>query len=298
MTTNQSDTDGLQALVRAWADAVYNESGETPVPMATTDVIEVVKSQLTENTGSHFLDSGSAYGRHHEENRENPPWEQPEWDVGRGYVVHNVYHYLTRTLERDQRCVAAEALLYAYGNTSDRKRDSWGQVCEEFAETITAGEFHEVDLRDGYGLPEEFVADALGLQRDLKKGRKADRLSRRDGRKPLMRFNTYNHECHSLSQCLEVQMLGGPYAEYAIVRVHQGADVRGGYTGPRVYSVWDGALPSELWFHCEECGWDEAESCLYDSDALEYHPDENRVEHVGPPDPDSDGECGGNVHFG
>jgi uncharacterized protein (DUF2126 family) len=72
-TNDQTRGDELQALVTAFAEATLNESGEKPLPMATDDADEVIRAQLTENTGSHFLDSGSAYGRHHEVNRENPP---------------------------------------------------------------------------------------------------------------------------------------------------------------------------------------------------------------------------------
>lgn len=263
------DTDGLQALVRSLGEALYNEPGESPLPMASTDAEEVIKAQLTENTGTHFLDSGFDNGRHWQQNEESPPWEDPEWDVGNGYVTHNLYHFMDRSFARDRTCVALESALYAFGHTDDRKRDAWLTCMEGFAESILSGELTEAILTDDLSLPADFVGDVLAVQAELQPSghRQRDR-----GSNDPFTVNTYNGECHGLSQVLQGTNLGGPYAEYVLLQVHQGADVRGGYTGPRVYEASNGWIPHELSFRCEQCDWSDAESVLYGDDDLLYQP--------------------------
>jgi hypothetical protein len=256
--TTDGSTDELQRLVRAFAEAAYNAPGEKPIPMATDDAVDVIRSQLTENTGRHLLDSGSAYGRHWEENQENPPWERPAWDVGNGYVTHNVYHWMERAFGRDRPAVALEAALYAFGHTDSQEREPWLSSSEAFRDLLFDNALTEFDLRE-WGVPDGFITDVLAVQNDIQ------------GTEAGFTFNTYNGECHSLSQVLQGVVLGGPYAGYGFVQVHQGADVRGGYTGPRAYtSAMGGWLPHELEFRCQRCEWVDYESCLYGSDELRY----------------------------
>lgn len=274
-TTDGSRTDGLQKLLRAYAEAVYNDPPERVDPMATTDADEVIRSQLTENTGTHFLDSGCAGGRHWEENQDNPPWEQPAWDVGGrkddphdGYVTHNVYHWMQRTFSRDRTCVALETALYAYGRHGPGEGDGWNTCAEGFANSLLDGTAHREDLSE-LGLPDELVEDVLGFQHELQPDRQKFGCDRR--RTPLFGGNTYNQEDHTLSQCLSMTAFGGPHADYGVVRVHQGADVRGGYTGPRVYRNHYGTwAPMELEFTCEHCEWVDYESVLYGDESVVY----------------------------
>jgi hypothetical protein len=230
---------------------MLSDSGATAVPDPSTDATEVIKSQLVEDTGAHLLDSGGAYGRHHEENRDNPPWEQPEWNVYDSFVSRNVYHYMNDRLDRDRSCVALEAALYAFGHTDDEKREPWLRTTGRFAESVLDGELHRPALQT-LGLSDKVIEDVLGIQRDHQPVR---------GAVP-MTVNTYNGEFGELSQVLQGVNFGGPYAEYVALQVHGGADVRGGYTAPRVYKTWDGWIPGELSYYCPRCDWHEAESCL------------------------------------
>lgn len=267
MSAEHDHDDGLQQLVRGLAEAMYNDPGETPVPMATTDATEVIKSQLTENTGTHFLDSGM-YGRHWEENQENPPWERPRWNVYETWVSQNVYHFMDQKFGRDRTAVALEAGLYAYGRNGPGEGDSWLSCMEGFAEYLRKDHatFHELEE---WGIPDEFVEDILGIQGEMQPDRSSS-LGRRSEPDPIFTVNTYNgSEWGSLSQVLQGTNFGGPYAEYAMIQVHQGADVRGGYTGPRVYSTFDGWMPMENWYRCDRCEWGEAESVVgYDHENL------------------------------
>jgi len=64
--------------------------------------------------------------------------------------------------------------------------------------------------------------------------------------------------------------LGGMYADYWMVQVHGGCDVRGGYTSPRVYCAYDIPHTMEFWLDTDNHDWSEAESCLYGDETLIY----------------------------
>jgi len=239
-----------------------SDSGETVDPMPTVDNETVIKAQLTENTGAHLLDSGSAYGRHWEENQENPPWEDAVWqvegssrDLHDGYVVKNLYHHLLERTRRDERAVALEIALYKFGRSAEYERDSWLTTMEAFAEAladrVSVGEWVET-----YGVPVE-VANRLpiGLKEEVEH--------------PYFTFNTYNTEFHDLTQVIQGVGFGGPYANYTAVSVHGGCDIRGGYTAPRVYEVPPSeVMGSEFHFRCESFDWRDAESCCWDNENL------------------------------
>jgi len=260
----QSNDGEIDSLVRGMVEAM-SDSGDKPVPMATTEADEVVKAQLTENTGRHLLDSGGAYGRHWEENQDNPPWKQPAWDVNDGWVTHNVYDFMVGTFDRDRLCVALETALYAYSYTAERKRAAWLRCAESFADAILGRELSAPMLRSlGVG---EFADGVIGYQSEVSGG------AYRDGPAGSSTYNTYNGEFHTLSQCLQGVSIGGPYAEYVIMQVHGGCDILGGYTAPRVYNTWGEAwIPMEYNYYCENCGWSDAESCVYRDDSVIYQP--------------------------
>lgn len=210
----------------------------------TEDVDTVVKSMLTENTGRHMLDSGDHYGRHHEENQENPPWEKPRTLVERDYVTRNVYHHLTDTLERNGACTRLERALYGFGEVSN---ESWLTDMEEFAQQ--------------WG-DETYLG---GVERNDV---------------PVQSFNTYNHEFGSLTQDIQVVGFSWDQYDYVIVQVHGGCDIRGGYTKPRVFrGNWRNVITHEFSFYCDECRWSQLESSL-DYDILQdmTRPEENELE--------------------
>lgn len=62
------------------------------------EIKEIVQSMLTENTGTHFLDSGGENGRQWQRNQGVDFDAQPRVDAD-GYV--SVYHYLCEILEED-----------------------------------------------------------------------------------------------------------------------------------------------------------------------------------------------------
>lgn len=222
----------------------------------STDASEVIKAQLVENTGKHLLDSGDAYGRHWQQNQDNPPWERPAYIVSDGYVVHNVYHYLNDNVSRNQACIDIERALHAFAFSDEYRNEGWRVCIDDFVNAIH---------NHGFDLPfaEDLDDDALETLYIF-----ADEIEPK-----VSTWNTYNQEVHTLTQCILGHDLGGLYGEYVAVQIHNGADVRGGYTAPRIYQKRDEILyPMEFSYNVNDIDWYEAESTLYDATDLLYQP--------------------------
>jgi len=158
----------------------------------TTNTAEVLAGMFTENTGSHFLDSGGAYGRHHEQNAGKTAQDflaAPRVYVEDDYAVLDTYHFLNDRVEFSPAMTAAF--------------DRWLES--------------DPDLTEWDGMndwPDAIGAESNGI------------------------VNTYNGECN-LSQTLQFVTftLGG--SAWVLLQVHGGADVRGGYTAPKVFALDD-----------------------------------------------------------
>jgi len=184
---------------------------------------ELIYSMLVENTGSHILDSGGAYGRHHERNAnktlrdfENEPEEQiivGKYGLER---IVSVYHYLNG-LTTDDICDMFNKLQ------SDS--DNWNAE-------VWRGE-HSI-----YGVSSEawgWLTDNHEV--DIKRT-----------------WNTYNGDS-DLSQTLQGSLLEifGEY--YYLIQIHGGCDVRGGYTDAKLFacSTYSGDMIHEyLWDYKHE----------------------------------------------
>lgn len=257
--------DPADAFIRGLV-GLMADPGERTTPSPSTDAEAVIRDQLTENTGTHPLDSGVS-GRNWEDNQETPPWERPAWDLTAEYPVQNVYHRLTERCRRDRAAVALEVALYAYGRSGDRSRDAWLTTMEGFADLPqpgpSAGRLAEwLTEANGVAEGEEPRALAERVVADLP----AEVFGGTDRGQPFT-FNTYNGEFATCSQVLQGTAFGGPYADYTMLQVHGGADVRGGYTAPRVYNVPPAeVMGGEYQAMCDRCGWSEAESVVDRSD--------------------------------
>lgn len=278
-TTIQHNDSPVANACRTVAERLRDSGNRRAVPMPTDDARTVIESMLVENTGTHFLDSGGAYGRNWQENQKTPPWEKPEYQIHGdhttdGYIIKNVFHFMRETLERDDEAMALEAAYYAYAFDAERKRDAHLTCMKSFPEWVGDGRYS--DFID-YGLPVEIAEILAGVGYDHHTS-----------------WNTYNHEFGSLSQVLQGVTVNwetrdaGP--QYSLVQVHQGCDVRGGYTHPRVFKhEWvQLPIPHEAEFHCENCGWYKYESCVYGDDSMTYHESRNEIRCS---------ECGNAVSF-
>lgn len=167
----------------------------------TSNVKELIYSMLTENTGTHFLDSGGTSGRMWQRNAnkclQDFEDEQPELyeyapDTNEIFRTVSVYHFLTDDLEIDNICFEFNSL-----NTEPK---DWDANADVYGVSIAAWdyltEFNEVDVK--------------------------------------RTWNTYNGES-DLSQILQGANLTINDEEYVLIQVHGGADARGGYTDAKLF---------------------------------------------------------------
>ena len=177
---------------------------------------QVIKSMLTENTGSHFLDSGGAYGRHWSHNQTRDFAAEPKVRARfRSYLREggereldleayiSLYHWMLENLEFDPEM---QARLDAYVEEQP-DRESWHSIAEGFAEA-----------------EQERLCDASGAE----------------ARWYPNTCNTYNEPDNwDLDQVLEFRALSedGCNTTHLVLQVHNGCDVRGGYTAPKCFRV-------------------------------------------------------------
>ena len=173
---------------------------------------QTIFDMLTENTGTHMLDSGGDGGRMWQRNQgltvetlERAPSASLEiyHSERHGYSLEptiNVYHFLRDNLDLNKRCI----------------------------------EFNALPVRDWGG-------DVYGLSRGGQEW-----LENR-GFEFGESFNTYNWESN-LSQVLQFTYVQSPdwglyggqgdeRGDYLLLQVHGGADVRGGYTDAKLFVI-------------------------------------------------------------
>lgn len=203
------------------------------------DTKQNIYEMLTTDTGKHMLDSGGAYGRHHEKNTSK---SLKDFEDEAGVEAHkdgmytiSVFHYLANQLMMDERCIEFNRL-----NVGCEKWDG------------------ELDLYGVCKKAEDYLCD--NFENEI--------------RKP---FNSYNDESN-LSQVIQ-----GAYVElngdfYVFLQIHQGCDVRGGYTDARLFKIdndyGEFLAPEDVYgtFRGKEI------SNLYDGVRLRYEDNEEEIE--------------------
>lgn len=167
----------------------------------------IVTGMLQENTGRHFLDSGDAYGRNWQRNQgrvfEGTAPATLSFRDGFIEVTYSLFHWLTDKLDFDAEM---QALYDEHAAAHPDEHDLANM--NSFAEYLTENDHGEYT---------EILTD-----------------------------NSYNHECN-LSQTIQytvvatdedgsaaIVLLDGSDA-IVLLQVHGGADVRGGYTAPKVF---------------------------------------------------------------
>jgi hypothetical protein len=166
-----------------------------------TETQQLVYKMLTENTGSHILDSGGAYGRHHERNAKksiddffDEPAEQVTFDYGYLTRTLSVFHYLSE-LELDD-------------------------VCREFNRLNDDAQDWDCDEVHGVSSKAWEYLSSLG---DVEIERS---------------FNTYNGDS-DLSQVLQGAFvkINTDEVSHVLIQIHGGCDVRGGYTDAKLFEL-------------------------------------------------------------
>ena len=182
---------------------------KTQTQKTTSNVEDLIFSMLTENTGTHFLDSGGNNGRMWQRNEDKclqdfagEPEELYQYDPKYNEIHRtvSVFHYLTHNLEVDDIAFNFNELntkpkdwdadtktdIYIYGVSSD----AWQDLTE----------FNEVDVQRSW--------------------------------------NTYNGDS-DLSQILQGANLTINNDHYVLIQIHGGADARGGYTDAKLFKCGD-----------------------------------------------------------
>jgi len=176
--------------------------------ITTSNVNELVYSMLTENTGTHFLDSGGTNGRMWQRNEskclqdfedEQPETYQYDAKYNEIYRSVSVYHYLTHNLEINDICFEFNAL-----NTEPKDWLADNPDVFIYGVSFAAWEY----LTEFYDVE---------VQRS---------------------WNTYNGES-DLSQILQGANLIINDEHYILIQIHGGADARGGYTDAKLFKCGD-----------------------------------------------------------
>lgn len=162
---------------------------------------ELLASMLRENTGKSMSDSGSLFGRHFERNRLVDFESEPPttWSFSGGEL--SFAHHVYHWLK--EKITFNLKLQEQFEAFSELQVDAehWLPVMEAFVATMD-----EVGGLNGEGEP--FVR------------------------------NTYNGE-DCLSQIIQYLYWSDVEGEHVLLQIHNGADIRGGYTAPQVFDLED-----------------------------------------------------------
>jgi len=116
--------------------------------MKTTE--EILISMLKENTGSHVLDSGGAYGRHWEKNKgkdfENEPTVFLKFSEHGIKATHNLYHWLAKRLEYNEELTNN---FHEFADSQENEDKNWMENIEEFTEEIGATNVGTINTYNG-----------------------------------------------------------------------------------------------------------------------------------------------------
>jgi len=195
-------------------------------------------AQLTENTGIAMCDSGGAYGRNWEKNQGRTFIDEPATVLNFekwGECFHiNITHNVFHWLN--------ERVDYDAGMTRRLKAFARRKQYEDsyWPEIVE-------DFAGEHGANEDSIGSVNTYNG-------ADLLSQ-----VLQYYHWYNRDTD---------------VEYAAIQIHGGADVRGGYTAPKVYRVSDGLFDNaRATIHCPVC------RAMWDSDEGYYwHPEECSID--------------------
>ena len=166
-------------------------------------MLEIIKNMMCENTGRNLLDSGDAYGRHYEENQNGimtGPQKVDFWTDGK------------KETELIPIVPLYDFLTYNLEVDGESERFE-----DEFYNYI------KVNDLDPYSVIN--IEDTINV------------IGEYSGYADLEMINTYNYESH-LSQTIQFVLFSDGYDNiYVCLQIHNGCDVRGGYTLPKIFYV-------------------------------------------------------------
>ena len=163
-----------------------------------------ISEMLKENTGVAMLDSGGAYGRHWQSNKNINFYKMPRYTIelyNNNELVYtkSVYWFLTENLIISKESERLQRLFKRKYKDSE-KCDLVDM--ESFSEYL----YINIGASGLYGEGKPFI------------------------------YNTYNVEC-VLSQVLQYVYFELGNKQFVILQIHGGCDVRGGYTRPYIFEL-------------------------------------------------------------
>ncbi len=162
---------------------------------------DVIAAMLKENTGSHFLDSGGAYGRHWEKNQSREFEKEDaciinvqadeDGTITELSCMYNIYHFLCNHLDIDEFTEGLQQEFEDFNSTDKWKREAWEDVLEAFCKD------KEITVKQSY--------------------------------------YTYNFETIISQDIVVNECETEDGEEFIFLRIHQGYDARGGFGSPRIF---------------------------------------------------------------
>jgi len=256
---------------------------------------EIIAEMLTENCGTHMLDSGGAYGRHFQRNQgrdfESEKSTTVKFEIYNGKLdismEHNVYHWLVNRLELATELDSIFHGIYPKKNGTRKpeiilgmdvrarlargEEKCWEELAAEFpgwvAEHVATEDYSLVGAcppvprfprepkmpkpaksRKARKRATAQYASAMAAYRVKLAAAQDANTKLREHKAALsevggiynegepLTVNTYNGE-DMLSQVLLYTYFTWNNEAYVVLQIHGGADVRGGYTKPRVFVI-------------------------------------------------------------
>ena len=246
---------GAQINTKITKEAEEKHPTPDGLPSDYNEIERIIHGMMIENTGAHFLDSGGAYGRNWERNRAVPDFRKDQaLTVDIDEAKHKPGHYYVE-YSVDVFTYLTETL------DTDETTEKLERLFSDYMK-------QNPDLGWYSGVREFIEADIPDLCIENTGGE-----------------NTYNRDS-ILSQVLQYELFEIDGTTYTALQIHNGCDVRGGYTRPRFFVLgdWDEYLPSDCNINAQ-CGcvsiW---------SDICGYHWYENTDDRPDPAQTDLEGE--------
>ena len=168
---------------------------------ATTPTQPRLYEMMTENTGIHMMDSGMNDGRH--------------WQKNQKLTVSDFLARPNATLETEYGTYPTLDLFHFLNDRVEltKKAQQLQSDWESFVADDNALSFYDLETMESWGC---FIHD--GEQKNLKV------------------YNSYNWENY-LSQTIQYVTFENSGRYFVLLQIHNGADVRGGYTLPQVFEM-------------------------------------------------------------
>ncbi|MEX0568653.1 MAG: hypothetical protein Q6363_005765 [Candidatus Njordarchaeota archaeon] len=203
------------------------------------ELARIISEMLWENTGVHFLDSGGAYGRHWEQNRQIKSFKdtpQVYLDIsklGDGSLwisaSINIFWFLYEFLYIDDFSRKLNRYFDEFAERPENRRLSWWEVLEKFTAELQEKGFE--------GLPFIFVErdNTYNFDNYLSQGFYYEMYAVPDRRYEPCKSCEFGIDKENCRECAAE----GDAPIIIVVSIHNGCDIRGGYTKPRFFWLAD-----------------------------------------------------------